>query len=101
MQDTNFQDSLVGVMESNMARNPIYFNCYPNLELSCIRQVIHIKHLNQRIRHELYIQNILLTDSSFSRRHSEFYENMFLYHFENCFMSLWNNTNHVFNISNN
>lgn len=90
MQDTNFQDSLVGVME-----------LLSKLRIKLYRQVIHIKHLNQRIRHELYIQNILLTDSSFSRRHSEFYENMFLYHFENCFMSLWNNTNHVFNISNN
>ena len=90
MQDTNFQDSLVGVME-----------LLSKLRIKLYRQVIHIKHLNQRIRHELYIQNILLTDSSFSRRHSEFYENIFLYHFENCFMSLWNNTNHVFNISNN
>ena len=32
----NFDDSLLGVIESNMAHSPVYFNCFPDLELSCI-----------------------------------------------------------------
>ena len=32
----NFDDSLLGVMESNMAHGSVDFNCFPNLELSCI-----------------------------------------------------------------
>ena len=32
----NFDDSLLGVIESNMAHDPVYFNCFLDLELSCI-----------------------------------------------------------------
>lgn len=29
----NFDDSLLGVLESNLAHGPIYFNCYPNFSV--------------------------------------------------------------------
>ena len=38
-QHNNFDDSFLGVMESNMAHSPIYFNCFPDLELSCINDM--------------------------------------------------------------
>ena len=35
----NFDDSLLGVMESNMTHDLVYFNCFPNIELSCIDDI--------------------------------------------------------------
>ena len=32
----NIRDSILWLLKSNMAHGPVYFNCYPNLELSCI-----------------------------------------------------------------
>ena len=32
----NFDDSLLGVIKSNMAHGPVYFNCFLDLALSCI-----------------------------------------------------------------
>ncbi|KAJ8552789.1 hypothetical protein K7X08_020182 [Anisodus acutangulus] len=29
----NFEDSLLGVLQSNLARGPVYFNCYPNFSV--------------------------------------------------------------------
>ena len=43
MQDNNFDDSLLGVMESNMAHDAVYFNCFPNLELSYTDDILSTK----------------------------------------------------------
>ena len=29
----NVDDSLLGILESNLAQGPVYFNCYPNLSI--------------------------------------------------------------------
>ena len=29
----NFDDSLLGIFESNLAKGPVYFNCYHNLSI--------------------------------------------------------------------
>ena len=29
----NFEDSLLGVLQSNLANGPVYFNCYPNFSV--------------------------------------------------------------------
>ena len=37
-----FQDSLLGLMQTNTSFGPVYFTCYPNLELGCMNdQSIH------------------------------------------------------------
>ena len=37
-----FQDSLLGLMQANISFGPVYFTCYPNLELDCMNdQSIH------------------------------------------------------------
>ena len=37
-----FQDSLLGLMQTNTSFGPVYFTCYPNLELDCMNdQSIH------------------------------------------------------------
>ena len=50
----NFDDSLLGVMESNMAYDPIYFNCFPNLELSCINDMSIHKALTLNVQTKGY-----------------------------------------------
>ena len=51
----NFDDSLLGVMESNMAQGPIYFNCFPDLELSCIDDMAIHKALTLNVQTKGYV----------------------------------------------
>ena len=39
----NFDDSLLGILESNLAKGPVYFNCHPNfsIELALIYRVYY------------------------------------------------------------
>ena len=50
----NFDDSLLGVMESNMAHDPIYFNYFPDLELSCIDDMAIHKALTLNVQTKGY-----------------------------------------------
>ena len=50
----NFDDSLLRVMESNMAHGPIYFNCFPYLELSCIDDMTIHKALTLNVQTKGY-----------------------------------------------
>ena len=36
LRDARFQDSLLGLMQANTSFGPVYFTCYPNLELDCM-----------------------------------------------------------------
>lgn len=50
----NFDDSLLEVMESNMAHGLVYFNYFPNLELSCINDMSIHKDLTLNIQTKGY-----------------------------------------------
>ncbi|CAN4096990.1 unnamed protein product [Withania somnifera] len=53
----NFDDSLLGVLQSNLANGPIYFNCYPNYSVALNDQNImdtltlnvKVKNLNSKV----------------------------------------------------
>lgn len=53
----NFDDSLLGVLQSNLAQGPVYFNCYPNYSvdindqniLDTLTLNIKTKHMNSKI----------------------------------------------------
>lgn len=60
----NFDDLFLGVLESNLAHGPIYFNCYPNFSvdiqdpniLDTLTLNIKIKNMNSKIQtHEIAI----------------------------------------------
>ena len=36
VRHNQFQDSLLGLMQANTSFGPVYFTCYPNLELDCM-----------------------------------------------------------------
>lgn len=50
----NFQDSLLGVMESNMTHGLVYFDYYLDLELSCIDDLSIHKALTLNIQTKGY-----------------------------------------------
>ena len=53
----NFDDSMLGVLQSNLADGPVYFNCYPNFSLDIndpnvmdsLTLNVKIKNLNSKI----------------------------------------------------
>ena len=53
----NFQNALLRVMESNIAHGLMYFDCYPNLELSCIDDLSIHKGLTSNIHTKRYDMN--------------------------------------------
>ena len=53
----NFQNALLRVMESNITHGLMYFDCYPNLELSCIDDLSIHKGLTSNIHTKGYDMN--------------------------------------------
>ena len=55
VRHNNFDDSLLGVMESNMAHGPVYFNGFPGLKLSCIDDMAIHKALTLNVQTKAYV----------------------------------------------
>ena len=49
-----FQDSLLGLMQANTSYGPVYFTCYPNLELDCMNDKSIHKALTLNIQTQNY-----------------------------------------------
>ena len=49
-----FQDSLLGLMQANTSFGPVYFTCYPNLELDCMNDKSIHKALTLNIQTQNY-----------------------------------------------
>ena len=49
-----FQDSLLGLMQANTSFGPVYFTCYPNLELDCMNDKSIHKALTLNIQTKNY-----------------------------------------------
>ena len=49
-----FQDSLLGLMQTNTCLGPVYFTCYPNLELDCMNDKSIHKVLTLNIQTQNY-----------------------------------------------
>ena len=49
-----FQDSLLGLMQTNTSLGPVYFTCYPNLELDCMNDKSIHKALTLNIQTQNY-----------------------------------------------